>query len=83
MQIAMRFCHSTHVGYLHAEKAGAEISIDGEIELRNVTFAYPTRPRRLVFKQFNLHIPAGEMSAALAHGLAPITGLTYIYSDFV
>ena len=33
--------------------------VDGDIELENVTFAYPARPNRLIFKAFNLKIPAG------------------------
>lgn len=34
--------------------------VDGEIGLEDVTFAYPARPGRLVFKNFTLNIPAGE-----------------------
>lgn len=34
--------------------------VDGDIELSNVTFAYPARPNRLIFKHFNLRIPHGK-----------------------
>ena len=37
--------------------------IDGDIELKSVTFAYPARPGRLIFKEFNLRIPAGTSCA--------------------
>ena len=42
---------------------GAEPMIDGDIELKSVTFAYPARPGRLIFKEFNLKIPAGTSCA--------------------
>eukprot|EP00052_Salpingoeca_macrocollata_P009650 m.75889 g.75889 ORF g.75889 m.75889 type:complete len:1275 (-) comp17197_c0_seq1:75-3899(-) len=35
----------------------------GEIEFRNVTFAYPTRPDAVVLKDFSLKIQAGEKIA--------------------
>lgn len=35
----------------------------GEIELRNVTFAYPTRPDKLVCKDYSLKIDAGTTVA--------------------
>lgn len=56
--LAHSYCALT----VHASlQGGAELpGLDGEIELKNVTFAYPARPDRLVFKQFNLHIKAGE-----------------------
>ncbi|XP_054801842.1 ABC transporter B family member 21-like [Prosopis cineraria] len=37
--------------------------INGEIELKDVYFSYPTRPEELVFNGFSLHIPSGATSA--------------------
>ncbi|XP_020082198.1 ABC transporter B family member 19 isoform X2 [Ananas comosus] len=38
-------------------------SIRGEIELRHVDFAYPSRPDLQIFKDFNLRIRAGQSQA--------------------
>ncbi|KAG9159775.1 hypothetical protein Leryth_007793 [Lithospermum erythrorhizon] len=38
-------------------------NIRGEIELRHVDFAYPSRPDVMVFKDFNLRIRAGQSQA--------------------
>ncbi|XP_074572995.1 ABC transporter B family member 19-like [Curcuma longa] len=38
-------------------------SIRGEIELRHVDFAYPSRPDVTIFKDFNLRIRAGQSQA--------------------
>ncbi|KAK4833941.1 hypothetical protein QYF36_013770 [Acer negundo] len=38
-------------------------TIRGEIELRHVDFAYPSRPDVIVFKDFNLRIRAGQSQA--------------------
>ncbi|KAH9740061.1 ABC transporter B family member 19 [Citrus sinensis] len=38
-------------------------TIRGEIELRHVDFAYPSRPDVVVFKDFNLRIRAGQSQA--------------------
>ncbi|KAI3793978.1 hypothetical protein L1987_36602 [Smallanthus sonchifolius] len=35
----------------------------GEVEFKNVKFAYPSRPESLVFKDFNLKVPAGRTVA--------------------
>ncbi|CAI0540909.1 unnamed protein product [Linum tenue] len=37
--------------------------VDGNIEVRDVYFAYPSRPDMLVLKGFSLSIPAGKMVA--------------------
>ncbi|GLI63941.1 hypothetical protein VaNZ11_007082 [Volvox africanus] len=37
--------------------------VRGEIELRNVDFAYPSRPDVLIFRDFSLHVPAGKTVA--------------------
>ena len=34
--------------------------VEGDVDFSDITFAYPSRPERLVFKQFSLRIPAGE-----------------------
>jgi ATP-binding cassette subfamily B (MDR/TAP) protein 1 len=41
--------------------------VNGSIELRDIEFAYPSRPDTQIFKSFNLHIPAG-MTVALVGG---------------
>lgn len=38
-------------------------NIYGEVELRDVEFAYPSRPETTIFKDLNLKIPAGKMVA--------------------
>lgn len=53
--------------------AGAEVEIEGRVELRRVAFAYPTRPQRLVLKEFNLTVPAGT-SCALVSGAGQVDG---------
>ncbi|CAJ1949076.1 unnamed protein product [Sphenostylis stenocarpa] len=37
--------------------------IEGEIELRDVCFSYPTRPEELIFNGFSLDIPSGTIAA--------------------
>jgi len=37
--------------------------LNGDIELRDVTFAYPTRPDRQICKGFNLKIKTGQTLA--------------------
>lgn len=44
-------------------QAGAEPLIDGDVELKSVTFAYPTPPGRLLFKEFNIKVQAGTSCA--------------------
>jgi len=38
-------------------------SVRGDVELRDVVFAYPARPDILVFRHFNLVVPAGKTIA--------------------
>ncbi len=35
----------------------------GEIQIENVTFAYPTRPDTVVLDDFTLNVPAGKVTA--------------------
>ncbi|PWA56629.1 ABC transporter family protein [Artemisia annua] len=35
----------------------------GEVEFKRVTFAYPSRPETVIFKRFNLKVPAGKTVA--------------------
>lgn len=37
--------------------------IHGQVEFKNVTFSYPTRPTQPVLKNFSLTMPAGKMVA--------------------
>ncbi|KAI3799160.1 hypothetical protein L1987_34450 [Smallanthus sonchifolius] len=37
--------------------------VSGRVEFKNVKFAYPSRPESLVFKDFNLKVPAGRTVA--------------------
>ena len=50
---------SIFVCFQYVQKGAVLATIDGDIELANVTFAYPARPDRLIFKSFNIKIPAG------------------------
>jgi len=51
-------------GQAHAQAATeAETEILGEIELRHLTFAYPTAPDKEVLHDINLHVPAGTTLA--------------------
>lgn len=38
-------------------------TIHGQVDFRNVTFCYPTRPAQTVLKDFSLTLPAGKMVA--------------------
>ncbi|KAL7140886.1 hypothetical protein ABFS83_08G017200 [Erythranthe nasuta] len=37
--------------------------VSGEVELRHVEFAYPSRPKSMIFEELNLKIPAGKTVA--------------------
>ncbi|KAL5721801.1 ABC-type xenobiotic transporter [Ranunculus cassubicifolius] len=37
--------------------------ISGEVEFKNVKFAYPSRPDTMIFQDFNLKVPAGKTVA--------------------
>ncbi|XP_052197564.1 ABC transporter B family member 15-like [Diospyros lotus] len=38
-------------------------TVSGEVEFKHVEFAYPSRPESIIFKDFNLRIPAGKTVA--------------------
>lgn len=42
--------------------AGQTLKVKGALELRNVQFRYPSRPKQNVLEDFNLVIPAGQIS---------------------
>jgi ATP-binding cassette subfamily B (MDR/TAP) protein 1 len=53
-------------------------SLEGVVELENVSFAYPTRPNVTVLDNFSLQAPAGKVTALVGHsgsGKSTIVGL--------
>ncbi|RDW78871.1 ABC transporter ATP-binding protein [Aspergillus mulundensis] len=53
-------------------------SVAGEVELENVSFAYPTRPNITVLDDFSLKVPAGKVTALVGQsgsGKSTIVGL--------
>ncbi|GIZ49099.1 hypothetical protein CKM354_001213800 [Cercospora kikuchii] len=51
---------------------------DGSIDIRGLTFSYPTRPDVIVLEDFNLQIPAGKVTALVGSsgsGKSTIIGL--------
>ena len=53
--------------YFKLQKGARLPMVDGDIELQDVTFAYPSRPGRLIFKSFNLSIPSGAVDLMLMY----------------
>lgn len=56
----------------------------GDIELKNVTFSYPSRPDITVFKRFNLLVNAGQSLALVGEsgsGKSTIVGLVLRFYD--
>ncbi|XP_075981398.1 mitochondrial potassium channel ATP-binding subunit [Anticarsia gemmatalis] len=56
----------------------------GDIEFKDVTFAYPTRPEAVVLKNFNLKIPAGKTVAIVGtsgNGKSTIAALLERFYD--
>ncbi|KAL4425508.1 hypothetical protein ABPG75_009524 [Micractinium tetrahymenae] len=59
-------------------RVGANLELEGGVELRRVAFAYPHRPERLVLKEFNLVVPQGTSCALVGesgHGKSTILAL--------
>ncbi|KAK6934388.1 ABC transporter-like, ATP-binding domain [Dillenia turbinata] len=59
-------------------------TIKGNIELKNVFFAYPSRPNQLIFKGLNLRINAGQTVALVGQsgsGKSTIIGLIERFYD--
>jgi ATP-binding cassette subfamily B (MDR/TAP) protein 1 len=53
-------------------------SCDGNIEIQNLAFAYPSRPSTLVLRDFHISIPAGKTTAlvgASGSGKSTVVGL--------
>ncbi|KAF6165694.1 hypothetical protein GIB67_012591 [Kingdonia uniflora] len=42
-------------------------NVSGEVELKNVKLAYPSRPKNIIFEAFSLKVPA-EKTVALVGG---------------
>ncbi|CAM8944854.1 unnamed protein product [Rhodiola kirilowii] len=58
--------------------------IDGNIDIRNVHFAYPSRPEKQILKGFTLSIPAGKLVALVGSsgcGKSTITSLIARFYD--
>ncbi|XWX01081.1 hypothetical protein V2A60_009106 [Cordyceps javanica] len=56
----------------------------GDIQIDNITFAYPTRPDTTVLDDFSLHIPAGKVTALVGQsgsGKSTIVGLLERWYD--
>jgi ATP-binding cassette subfamily B (MDR/TAP) protein 1 len=45
------------------EEGDRPSSVEGSINMRGVTFCYPSRPEVAVLRDFSLHIPAGKVTA--------------------
>ncbi|VFQ84784.1 unnamed protein product [Cuscuta campestris] len=59
-------------------------SISGELEFRNVEFAYPTRPESIILKDFNLRVLAGKTVALVGEsgsGKSTVVGLIQRFYD--
>ncbi|XP_066584500.1 mitochondrial potassium channel ATP-binding subunit [Prorops nasuta] len=59
-------------------------SLVGNINFKNVTFSYPTRPNQVILKKFNLVIPAGKTVAivgASGNGKSTVAALLERFYD--
>ncbi|KAH8721050.1 Leptomycin B resistance protein pmd1 [Beauveria bassiana] len=57
---------------------------EGDIQIENITFAYPTRPDTIVLDNFSLNIPAGKVTALVGQsgsGKSTIVGLLERWYD--
>ncbi|KAI9179453.1 hypothetical protein H9P43_004776 [Blastocladiella emersonii ATCC 22665] len=64
-QRVFEFIHRTPRIPSHVPGARTLPDLQGEIEFRNVRFAYPTRPDQYVLDGFSLTIPAGQITAII------------------
>ncbi|XP_031262233.1 ABC transporter B family member 22-like, partial [Pistacia vera] len=54
-------------------------NVSGEVEFRHVEFAYLSRPRRIIFKDLNIKVPAGKTVALVgANGLGKSTVISLL-----
>lgn len=53
------------------------------MEFRDVTFAYPARPGRLVLKGFNLAIAPGAARAVADDNAARVVAVVEVYSYYI
>jgi ATP-binding cassette subfamily B (MDR/TAP) protein 1 len=63
---------------------GAQMEMEGAVELRRVAFAYPSRPGRLILKEFSLSVAAGTSCALVGesgHGKSTIISLLERFYD--
>ena len=69
---------------VYSEKGAKLDKVEGEIELKNVKFVYPTRQEQTVLYDMSLHIPAGKVTAlvgASGSGKSTIVGLVERFYD--
>ena len=60
-----------------------EARATGEIAIKDVVFAYPSRPNLLVCKDYQLEVKAGETVALVgASGCGKVSSLVVISSSF-
>ena len=67
-----------------AEAQTAPAACNGNVELRNVHFAYPARPENPVFREFSLKVPAGKTIALVGEsgsGKSTVVGLIERFYD--
>eukprot|EP00727_Mastigamoeba_balamuthi_P009542 m51a1_g521 hypothetical protein (1324) ;mRNA; r:334642-338749 len=68
----------------HRSKDGQKPVIEGNIELRDITFCYPSRPQVEVLRKFSLRIRKGQMVALVGSsgsGKSTIVGLLERFYD--
>ncbi|CAA3003696.1 ABC transporter B family member 15-like, partial [Olea europaea subsp. europaea] len=56
---------TTRVPKIDSENNEGQVlqNVVGEVEFKHIEFAYPSRPESIIFKDFNLRIPAGKTMA--------------------